>query len=51
MAYCAKWQKEDIGAAYGDALMAAIGVGFYQGFSDSRQVIQKECIYKPDLGQ
>ena len=24
--------KEDIGAAYGDALMAAIGVGFYQGF-------------------
>ena len=41
--------KEDIGAAYGDALMAAIGVGFYQGFSDLRQVIQKKCIYKPDL--
>ena len=48
MAYCAKWQKEDIGAAYGDALMAAIGVGFYQGFSDLRQVIQKKCIYKPE---
>ena len=33
--------KEDIGAAYGDALMAAIGVGFYQGFSDLRQVIER----------
>ena len=31
--------------------MAAIGVGFYQGFSDLRQVIQKKCIYKSDLGQ
>lgn len=38
-----------MGAAYGDALMAALGVGFYKSFADFAEVIQPGLSLQPDL--
>lgn len=38
-----------VGAAYGDALMAALGVGHFQSFSDLGQVITVARAFRPDL--
>lgn len=38
-----------VGAAYGDALMAALGVGLFQSFSQLGQVISTARTYVPDM--
>lgn len=40
--------KVDIGASYGDALMAAIGIGRYGGFADLQNVIELGGTWEPD---
>lgn len=41
--------KVTIGAAYGDALMAGIGIGTFDGFSALGPIIQPAKTYVPDL--
>lgn len=38
-----------VGAAYGDALMAALGIGRFQEFSELSQVISTARVYEPNL--
>ena len=40
--------EETAGACYGDALMAAIGVGHFKGFEELRDIINIKRIYTPD---
>lgn len=40
--------RETIGAAYGDALMAAIGAGNFKDFDDLSDVIQIDTVVRPD---
>lgn len=40
--------KETAGASYGDALMAAIGVGHYRDFASLKNVIRIETMLEPD---
>ena len=41
--------KVTIGASYGDALMAGIGTGLFDGFEDLQRVIRFSAAIKPDL--
>ena len=40
--------KVTIGASYGDALMAGIGVGIFRDFADLQRVIQASVTLQPD---
>lgn len=40
-----------VGAAYGDALMAALGAGRFQDFSQLSKYIATERTYQPDMEQ
>jgi xylulokinase len=37
-----------IGASFGDAMMAAMGIGFFESFDEASKLIKKGKIYKPD---
>lgn len=43
--------REKAGASYGDALMAAIGVGYFDDFDALKEVIQIESVLEPDWGK
>ncbi len=47
--YPVKTTKISIGASYGDALMAAIGAGFINSFSDLQDIIKPDMVFQPDL--
>jgi xylulokinase len=38
-----------IGASYGDAMMAAMGIHFYSSFGDLAKIIRSGDVYKPDM--
>jgi xylulokinase len=38
-----------IGASYGDALMAAMGIQYFSSFADLARIIKTGDIYKPDM--
>jgi len=38
-----------IGASFGDAMLAAIGVGHFRDFGELRQYIQPGTVYEPDM--
>jgi xylulokinase len=38
-----------IGASYGDALMAAMGIHYFNSFSDLAKIIKAGDVYKPDM--
>ncbi|MEA4933441.1 MAG: FGGY-family carbohydrate kinase [Lawsonibacter sp.] len=40
-----------VGASYGDALMAGIGVGIFQDFADLQRIIKPSVILAPDAGR
>lgn len=37
-----------IGASFGDAMMAAMGIKYYDSFADLSQIIKPGCCYNPD---
>lgn len=41
--------QETIGASYGDALMAAIGVGHFKSFEELKEIIKIEKIFYPNI--
>ena len=40
--------RQQIGAAYGDAFLAAVGVGFFAGTAEATRWVQSETVVRPD---